>query len=193
MTLVIDFITHADVLIDPDVPVPDWPLNERGRVRHQEHADAARSNPAAALWSSDEQKARDAAAILGAAWSLTPQIDPLLHENDRSATGYMPPEAFAEAVQAFFGKPDESYRGWETARAAQGRIVAAVDRIGEQSAAGPVAIVAHGGVGTLLLCHIMTRPISPDMDQPGGSGGNVFRFRWPDWTLIHGWRDISEV
>jgi hypothetical protein len=27
------FITHPDVAIDPGVPVPDWPLNERGRAR----------------------------------------------------------------------------------------------------------------------------------------------------------------
>jgi hypothetical protein len=27
------FITHPDVVIDPSVPVSDWPLNERGRAR----------------------------------------------------------------------------------------------------------------------------------------------------------------
>jgi len=27
------FITHPDVAIDPNVPVPDWSLNERGRAR----------------------------------------------------------------------------------------------------------------------------------------------------------------
>jgi hypothetical protein len=26
------FIIHPDVVIDPHVPVPDWPLNERGRA-----------------------------------------------------------------------------------------------------------------------------------------------------------------
>jgi hypothetical protein len=27
------FITHPDVVIDPGIPIPDWPLNERGRAR----------------------------------------------------------------------------------------------------------------------------------------------------------------
>jgi hypothetical protein len=27
------FITHPDVSTDPSVPVPEWPLNERGRAR----------------------------------------------------------------------------------------------------------------------------------------------------------------
>jgi len=26
------FITHPDVAIDPSIPVPDWPLNVRGRA-----------------------------------------------------------------------------------------------------------------------------------------------------------------
>jgi hypothetical protein len=27
-------ITHPGVAIDPSIPVPDWPLNERRRMRH---------------------------------------------------------------------------------------------------------------------------------------------------------------
>ena len=34
------FITHPDVMIDPAVPVPDWPLNLRGRSRTQALATA---------------------------------------------------------------------------------------------------------------------------------------------------------
>ena len=30
---VVFFITHPDVAIDPTIPVPDWPLNARGRGR----------------------------------------------------------------------------------------------------------------------------------------------------------------
>ena len=32
---VVYFITHPDVLIDPAVPVPEWPLSPRGRARMQ--------------------------------------------------------------------------------------------------------------------------------------------------------------
>ena len=43
---------------------------------------------------------------------------------DRSATGYVAPPRFWEIVDAFFGQPDTSILGWETARAAQARIKA---------------------------------------------------------------------
>ncbi len=33
MTRTIWFVTHPDVLIDPAVPVPDWPLSARGVAR----------------------------------------------------------------------------------------------------------------------------------------------------------------
>lgn len=42
-------------------------------------------------------------------------IDPLLGENDRSATGYLPHEEFEAAANAFFEQPDASFCGWETA------------------------------------------------------------------------------
>ncbi len=49
-TSVILFITHAEVEIDPEVPVTEWRFSGPGRIRHE-----------------------------------------ALHENGRSATGYLPP------------------------------------------------------------------------------------------------------
>jgi broad specificity phosphatase PhoE len=50
-----------------------------------------------------------------------------------------------------------------------------------------VAIIAHGGVGTLLLCHLSGLPISRDQDQPPTNGGNYFAFDQMTLRLIHGW------
>ena len=36
---------------------------------------------------------------------------------------------------------------------------------------GPIVVVSHGGVGTLLLCHLKGVPISRTEEQPGGNGG----------------------
>jgi len=49
-----------------------------------------------------------------------------LGENDRSATGYLEPQEFETTANAFFAYPERSIRGWETAQAAQTRIVEAV-------------------------------------------------------------------
>jgi hypothetical protein len=35
MSRAVYFITHADVRIDPAVPVPRWGLSARGRARHE--------------------------------------------------------------------------------------------------------------------------------------------------------------
>lgn len=189
------FITHADVQIDPEVPVPDWPLNDRGRARHLAQGKALARGPApAAIWSSLERKARDAAEILGHATGVAPRAQHLLHENDRSATGFLPPEEFERTADAFFASPDSSIRGWETARDAQLRIVAAVQScLGETQRDGQVWIVAHGGVGALLLAHVTGAPISRDLDQPGRGGGNAFVYKTQPLELIRGWRDLEDV
>ncbi|MFC0389117.1 histidine phosphatase family protein [Muricoccus vinaceus] len=41
---------------------------------------------------------------------------------------------------------------------------------------GDIAIVSHGGVGALLLCHLKGVPISRAEDQPGAGGGCVYSF-----------------
>ena len=115
-----------------------------------------------------------------------------LGENDRSATGYLPPAEFDATVDAFFARPSESVRGWERAEAAQARIVRAVTHIARAApGTGPLAVVSHGGVGALLLCHLKGQPISRTAEQPGGAGGNYFLFHLPEGTLIHGWMQID--
>ena len=73
----------------------------------------------------------------------------------------------------FFAQPEVSVRGWETAVAAQQRIVKAVSLI-DTKAKGtePLAIVSHGAVGTLLYCYLNNLDISRRWDQPGSGGGN---------------------
>jgi hypothetical protein len=62
-------------------------------------------------------------------FGLTVRTDANLGENDRSATGFIPEPEFSHVASQFFASPDTSIRGWERARDAQARIVAAVDRV----------------------------------------------------------------
>ena len=97
-------------------------------------------------------------------------------ENDRSATGFLPPDAFEDAANWFFAHPQESFKGWERAADAQTRIVAAVERLlANHDPNVPIAFVGHGGVGTLLKCHLLGKPIARDGDQPAG-GEDFGRF-----------------
>ena len=82
-------------------------------------------------------------------------------------------------------------RGWEPARDAQARIVDAIDGILKTAPPVNMAVIAHGGVGALLLCKLKGVPISRAEDQPGEGGGNFFVFRRDDRSLLQGWRPID--
>src|SRR5208283_2056707 len=87
------FITHPDVAIDPSVPVPDWPLNERGRARLRATAAYPRARGVGRIFASSERKARDGAQILADGLGLSGyRVVDGLGENDRAATG-LPAEA----------------------------------------------------------------------------------------------------
>jgi broad specificity phosphatase PhoE len=186
------FITHPDVVIDPAVPVPRWPLSERGRQRMQRTLDQPWASDLSRVFSSDEQKAVDGAAILASALSIPHECDPELGENDRSATGFLEPDAFWPVVEAFFADPHTSVRGWERAIDAQSRVVRAVRRAAASCGANEtIAFVAHGAVGSLLLCHLQSRPIDRSAEQPVGSGGHYLCFDREAWTLSESWQPID--
>ena len=181
------YLTHPQVDIDPTRPVPDWGLNATGRARLAAIATRPWVARITRICSSPEAKSLQTAALLRPDLPAETHAD--LGENDRSATGFLPPPAFEAAADAFFANPETSFRGWETARAAQTRILAAVRRcLAGQS--GAVLFVGHGAVGTLLMQALTGQPISRRGDQPAG-GGNVFAFgpdrASPGWTAMEDW------
>lgn len=190
---IVYFITHADVEIDAAVPVPDWRLSARGRARHEAFNRRGFVAGIGAVYASNEEKARNGGDILAGHLDLPVGIVEALHENDRSATGYLKSQEFEETANAFFANPELSVRGWERAVDAQARIVQAVTGILDSDRGeGDIAIIAHGGVGALLLCHLLAVPISRTHDQPGGGGGNYFAFDARSHRLLHGWKRIDE-
>ena len=171
--MVIRYLTHPQVAIDPAVPVPDWGLSDAGRARVASVAGALSLSGTTRIVSSAERKARETAAPIAERRGIAVEIRPAMHENDRSATGFLPPEEFERVADAFFASPDTSIRGWETARAAQERIVAEFRHL-VQDLTGDLLIVGHGGVGTLLWCALAGKPIDRRHDQGPGGGGNLF-------------------
>ncbi|RWC68025.1 MAG: histidine phosphatase family protein [Mesorhizobium sp.] len=186
------YITHPQVQIDATMPVPDWGLSDIGRARAHAMLDQPWIASIARVVSSGERKAVETAEVLGRHLDLAVQVRERMHENDRSATGFLPPPEFEAVADRFFANPHESIRGWERAIDAQQRIVSEVEAVLDAGGAGDIALVGHGGVGTLLLVSLSGSRISRDADQPAG-GGNYFAYDIGARRLIHGWRPIDRV
>lgn len=184
------YITHPQIVMDRAIPVPQWGLSQTGRSRLEAISDRSWVLSLTQIFSSDEKKAVETAEILAGGSGCPIEIDAMMGENDRSSTGFLPPHEFEKAADCFFAEPEASFKGWERAVDAQARIVRAVDAALVRCGDGPVAFVGHGGVGTLLKCHLGHTPISRDNDQPPG-GGNIFAFRLSDRALLCDWEAME--
>ncbi|WP_233192706.1 histidine phosphatase family protein [Acidimangrovimonas sediminis] len=182
-------VSHPEVAIDPGVPVPDWPLSDQGRARAMALASTGWPGPMTRIVSSPERKARETAEIL--ARGAPVEGHPHLAEIDRSSTGYVPHARHEALADALFADPDISAAGWETARAAQARAVAALEDLLQEPCPADLVIVGHGGVGTLLWCHLAGRPISRVEDQP--TGGCVWATTLPSLQPVHPWRRFEAL
>lgn len=190
------FVSHPQVRLSAEIPVPQWGLTQEGRRRVEAVATESWLAPATRLLSSDETKALETAAILAASNDLPIEVRVGLRENDRSATGFVPPSLFEQLADEYFAEPDSSAQGWETSRHAQQRAIEATADLVAWSD-GDVIICGHGGGGTLLLCHLLGVPISRDHDQncppAAPRGGNFWTFDCETSSVVHGWRPIEEL
>lgn len=185
------YLTHPEVAIDPAIPVPEWGLSEIGRERAQKAAGLAFASGIGAVVSSGENKAIETAAFFAAHRNITPLVREDLHENDRSATGFLPPAEFEAVADQFFAEPTISVRGWERAVDAQARIVDGVrDVLSGIAHEMPVLFAGHGAAGTLLMCHLMGSAISRSHDQK--RGGSWYRFE-KDWLTTQAADDLGWI
>ena len=183
------YVSHPEVEIDPDVPVPRWGLNDVGRARALRMLDQPWIGDVGAVICSDEQKALDTAAIVGAHLELEPDIRPSTHENLRA--GYLPETEFQAAADQFFARPTESVHGWERAIDAQTRILDALADVIDAPPAHDVMVIGHGGVGTLLLCALAGWDIDRRHDQP--RAGQHHCVDLDARRLVHAWRPIDVI
>ncbi len=184
------FISHPEVLVDKSVPVTHWDLSPKGLERLGKLLEKPWINDLNSVYSSNEQKAMTAANRIAERLILPVTYMEELGEMDRSSTGFLEPTEFEATADAFFANPNISIRGWESAVDAQKRILRTVEEILKKSTDGQnIAIVSHGGVGSLLISHLKGVPISRSEDQPGQ--GHYFVFEKSTRRLVHAWQSIS--
>ena len=193
MNQTVRYLTHPQVLIEPNKPVPDWSLNDLGKARVTALAASGSLTGTRHVISSAEVKAVETATPLADALGCSLAIRPRMHENDRSATGFLPPREFEQVADQFFAHPEDSVRGWEPAKTAQERIVAEVKDCLRLFTSGGVLFVGHGGVGTLLFCALSGVAISRKHDQGAGGGGCYFTFTGPWGKPDTGWQPLEDM
>ena len=192
MTSLVRYLTHPQVRIDPAVPVPCWSLNSIGKARAEALAGKGRFVGTTQIIASGERKAIETAEIIAAKLKVGVEVREAMHENDRSATGFLAPEEFEAVADKFFAQPQTSIRGWERAIDAQARIVREVEDVLARHELGDVLFVGHGAVGTLLLCHYSGVAIDRAYDQPAG-GGHCFAFVEEGRRVLHQWRRFEDL
>ena len=191
------YVTHPQVVQDPNVPVPSWGLSPKGRERAERFANHKMARAAGRIISSNETKALELAQALATISGVPVESGDNFGENDRSSTGFVPPERFEQLADAFFAQPRISTEGWECAIDAQVRVVEAFEAaLAGHDPAMPVIFTGHGAVGTLLKCHLGGRKIARSEDQrrigdPGG--GNVFVVRLNDRELLSDWMAMESL
>ncbi len=187
------FITHPNVVVSRDIPVPQWPLSDIGRARMRAGLAQPWVPEITSIYCSTERKALDSAEILAGHVATPYRQIAQLGENDRSSTGFLDAAEFERVADEFFARPVDSVRGWERAVDAQARILQAISAIARtDSSDGSIAIIAHGAVGTLLYCRLAGVPISRQWDQPANGGGNFFRFTLQPPAVQSWWKPIDE-
>lgn len=186
------YLSHPEVTIDPAVPVPDWGLSAVGRARLLAVRGAAWLGACRRIVTSAERKAVETADLIAEATGAAVEVRPAMHENDRSATGFLPPERFARVAERFFALPERSVRGWERAVDAQARIVAEVEAVlAGHDPRAPLLLVGHGAVGTLLYCRLAGLAIDQGFDQQ--QGGSVIAIDAATRRPRFGWISMEVV
>ena len=155
-------------------------------------ANAGRLAGTTQIISSGERKAIETAEIIAEKLKVAIEVREAMHENDRSATGFLPPDEFEAVADQFFARPVVSVQGWERAIDAQSRIVREVEHVLARNRVGDVLFVGHGAVGTLLYCHYAARAIDRALDQPSG-GGHCFAFAKGGRLVLHPWLRMEDV
>ncbi|ARU63348.1 hypothetical protein CBW65_21940 [Tumebacillus avium] len=153
-------VRHAQVLIEPALPSPEWALSSEGVQSARELAKRESWQGVREIWHSPEPKAIGTARAIAEHAGLTMKQ----HEDLRElafAAGYLTAEEFQARVGAYFqgGQDDPAFEPYVEAQA---RIVQAIQDIVAQADGKDVAIVSHGRILTVLYSYLLGRRLGPE-------------------------------
>ena len=141
----------------------DVPLSKNG-IRQMDLLSAYIPNPLTAVYSSDLQRAIKSAEVIAKPHSLTPIIVPSLRERNFGIWEGMSFDEIREKYplefDAWAGNPLRfSPMGGESTVEVKERVIDALDKILNTHEKEQIAIVSHGGVIRIMLCHFLGIPL----------------------------------
>lgn len=179
-------ITHPDVIIDPNQAIDEWVISEKGIDRAKALMTEMFWKDISVIYTSTEPKAKTVAEMAAQKFNIPIFEKENLVEIDRSSTGFMPYDEFMNTVVDFFKKPDESCRGWETARAAMKRVSSCVEDIMKKPHGENIVLVGHGAAFALLLSYV--KSVEPSFDLCQDGVGFISEVDWEKREIISMWR-----
>jgi broad specificity phosphatase PhoE len=145
-------VKHSAPQVVPGTPSREWVLSDVGRARCERLADAQRGEGVQLLFTSNEPKAMETAALVGSRLDLGVRPQRGLHENDRTDFPFYDAESdLAARIADFFAWPDEVRIGNESAEMAGARFAAAIEDVRVFAEGRSTAVIAHGTVITLFV------------------------------------------
>jgi broad specificity phosphatase PhoE len=156
-------IRHPATQPDPAIPASQWWLSAAGRAQVHTLVNLPLWNHISTIYTSTQPKTSVVGELVYAAHGVP--FVPLTALDEARRETWLDPEAFETAQRAFFAHPaDPPVRGWEPARSAGLRFIAAMDHLlAVHKPADSLTIVSHATVLTLYVAHL--REIAPSYEQ----------------------------
>ncbi|NLX11144.1 MAG: histidine phosphatase family protein [Chloroflexi bacterium] len=161
-------IRHPLTRPDPEAPASAWHLTNEGHAQVRALTADSLWRAVTVIYTSREVKTTVVGEAIRAAHGIPHHPIAELGEARRDA--WLGADQFQAAQRDFFAHPDRpAAPDWETAQAAQGRFVAALDALLNRHPPGEaLAVVSHATVLTLYVAHLRGEPPSYDTWQQLG-------------------------
>lgn len=172
----------------------DVPLSEKGIEQMRRTSEFLKGISLSAVYSSPLSRALKSADIIAKPYGLRPEVVPDLRERSFGIWEGMSfnelKERYPEEFEAWAANPLKySPIGGENTIEVRDRVARVLEDILSNHGNEKIAIVAHGGVNRIILCHVMGIPLENifRIEQDYGAVNIIeFHDRYPVVKLING-------
>ncbi len=180
-------ITHPAVIIDPLIPIDEWSLSEKGWKQVRQAFKLEFWTSVDVLYSSYELKAYSMAEKASKKFSIPFDSAHKIYDlGETRGRTFIPPDQFDQAVKEWYSDLDHNVNGWEPINTMSKRVSTCIDSLMRKHKNRTVAVIAHGGSGTMIKCHV--QGIVPSQNEdPHKVAGGYFVADWEEKKIIRDW------